>query len=120
MKTAPLSKVQYGIYAECIAHQGEICYNLPYLFVLDGSLDEEKLKNAIETVVAAHPTLFTRIGVNEQGDPIQTLDESESFTLTVEHEPTDIEAEKARFIKPFDLTKDRLFRIRLLKDAEHF
>ena len=48
MKTAPLSKVQYGIYAECIAHQGEICYNLPYLFVLDGSLDEEKLKNAIE------------------------------------------------------------------------
>ena len=120
MKTAPLSKVQYGIYAECIAHQGEICYNLPYLFVLDGSLDEEKLKNAIETVVAAHPTLFTRIGVNEQGDPIQTIDESESFTLTVEHEPTDIEAEKARFIKPFDLTKDRLFRIRLLKDAEHF
>ena len=120
MKTAPLSKIQYGIYAECIAHQGEICYNLPYLFVLDGSLDEEKLKNAIETVVAAHPTLFTRIGVNEQGDPIQTLDESESFTLTVEHEPTDIEAEKARFIKPFDLTKDRLFRIRLLKDAEHF
>ena len=120
MKTAPLSKVQYGIYAECIAHQGEICYNLPYLFVLDGSLDEEKLKNAIETVVAGHPTLFTRIGVNEQGDPIQTIDESESFTLTVEHEPTDIEAEKARFIKPFDLTKDRLFRIRLLKDAEHF
>ncbi len=120
MKTAPLSKVQYGIYAECIAHQGEICYNLPYLFVLDGSLDEEKLKNAIKTVVAAHPTLFTHIGVNEQGDPIQTLDESESFTLTVEHEPTDIEAEKARFIKPFDLTKDRLFRIRLLKDAEHF
>ena len=120
MKTAPLSKVQYGIYAECIAHQGEICYNLPYLFVLDGSLDEEKLKNAIETVVAAHPTLFTRIGVNEQGDPIQTIDESESFTLTVEHEPTDIEAEKARFIKPFDLTKDRLFRIRLLKDSEHF
>ncbi len=120
MKTAPLSKVQYGIYAECIAHQGEICYNLPYLFVLDGSLDEEKLKNAIETVVVGHPTLFTRIGVNEQGDPIQTLDESESFTLTVEHEPTDIEAEKARFIRPFDLTKDRLFRIRLLKDAEHF
>jgi len=120
MKTAPLSKIQYGIYAECIAHQGEICYNLPYLFVLDGSLDEEKLKNAIETVVAAHPILFTRIGVNEQGDPIQTIDESESFTLTVEYEPTDIEAVKARFIKPFDLTKDRLFRIRLLKDADHF
>jgi hypothetical protein len=57
---APLTKVQYGIYAECIAHQGEICYNLPYLYILDGSLDEEKLKTAVETAVAAHPTLFTK------------------------------------------------------------
>ena len=70
--TAPLTKVQYGIYAECIAHQGEVCYNLPYLFVLDGSLNEETLKTAIETAVTAHPTLFTRIALNEQGDPQQT------------------------------------------------
>ena len=76
MKTAPLSKIQYGIYAECVSHQGETCYNLPYMFVLDGSLDENKLKKAIETAVAAHPTLFTRIAVNEQGDPVQTIDDS--------------------------------------------
>ena len=64
MKTAILSKMQYGIYAECVSHQGEVYYNLPYLFVLDGGLDEEKLKTAIEAAVAAHPTLFTRIGLN--------------------------------------------------------
>ena len=73
-KTAPLSKVQYGLYVECVAHQGEPCYNLPYLYVLDGSLDEERLRQAIETAVAAHPTLFTRIELNEQGDPLQTID----------------------------------------------
>ena len=40
MKTsAPLSKVQYGLYVECVAHLGEACYNLPYLYVLDGTLD---------------------------------------------------------------------------------
>ena len=54
-KSAPLTKVQYGIYAECIAHQGEACYNLPYLYVLDGSLDEGRLKAAVEAAVAAHP-----------------------------------------------------------------
>ena len=32
MKTiAPLSKVQYGIYVECVGYEGEARYNLPYL-----------------------------------------------------------------------------------------
>jgi len=120
MKTiALLTKVQYGIYAECIAHQGEVCYNLPYLYILDGSLDEDKLKKAVETAVAAHPTLFTRIMVNEQGDPQQTVDDSETFSLQVEH-IADIEVEKQRLVVPFDIYNDRLFHIRLLKDATHF
>ena len=116
---APLTKVQYGIYAECIAHQGEVCYNLPYLYMLDGSLDEEKLKTAVETAVAAHPTLFTRIKVNEQGDPQQTIDDSETFSLQVER-IADIEAEKQHLVVPFDIYNDRLFHIRLLKDIAHF
>ena len=74
MKTiAPLTKVQYGLYVECVAHQGEACYNLPYLYVLDGSLDEEKLRHAIEVAVKAHPTLFTRMELDEQGDPDKYL-----------------------------------------------
>ena len=116
---APLTKVQYGIYAECIAHQGEVCYNLPYLYILDGSLDEEKLKTAVESAVAAHPTLFTRIEVNEQGDPQQTIGNSETFSLQVEH-IADIELEKQNLVVPFDIYNDRLFHIRLLKDAAHF
>ena len=120
MKTiTPLSKTQYGLYVECVAHQGEACYNIPYLYTLDGSLDGEKLCRAIEAAVATHPTLFTRIELTEQGDPLQVIDDSETFTLTVEN-VSDIEAEKASFIQPFDLYKDRLFRIRLLKDAEHY
>ena len=117
--TAPLSKSQYGLYVECVAHQGEICYNLSYIYVLDGGLDEEKLKSAIETTVAAHPTLFTRFELNEQGDPVQTIDDSETFSLEVEH-IADIAAEKQGMVMPFDIYNDRLFRIRLLKDAEHF
>lgn len=70
---------------ECVAHQGEPCYNLPYLYVLDGSLDEVRLCRAIEAAVAAHPTLFTRIELDAQGDPMQTVDDTETFTLTVEN-----------------------------------
>ena len=117
--SAPLSKVQYGLYVECVAHQGEACYNLPYLYVLDGTLEEGKLKKAIETAVAAHPTLFTRIELNEQGDPMQTINSDEVFVLDVET-VADIEAEKQKMIVPFDIYNDRLFHIRLLKDAEHY
>ena len=125
MKTsAPLSKVQYGLYVECVAHQGEACYNLPYLYVLDGTLEEERLRKAIETAVAAHSTLFTRIELNEQGDPLQTIDDTETFTLNVENGTLNIENggtfNGQPLIVPFDIYKDRLFHIRLLKDAEHF
>ncbi|MBQ3698795.1 MAG: amino acid adenylation domain-containing protein [Prevotella sp.] len=120
MKTsAPLTKTQYGLYVECVSHQGEACYNLPYLYVLDGNLDEEKLCRAIAAAVAAHPTMFTHIELNSDGDPLQVIDDSETFTLAVEN-ISDIEVEKQRMIVPFDIYKDRLFHIRLLRDAEHY
>ena len=120
MKTsAPLSKVQYGLYVECVAHQGEACYNIPYVYILDGSLDEDKLTAAIEAAVKAHPTLFTRIELNEQGDAVQTICDSETFSLeveTVDNPQMTVDS----FVQPFDLYQDRLFRIRLLKDAAHY
>ena len=115
--TAPLSKTQYGIYVECVNHSGEICYNLPYLYTLDKSLDTAQLCKAIETAVQAHPTLFTRIKLNDEGEPMQHI-EAESWKIEVE-EIHDIEAAKPLLVKPFDIYGDQLFRIRLLRDASH-
>ena len=75
MKTkANLLKSQFGIYAECAGPEGGTKYHLPYLYILDGSLDEERLKKAVETAVRNHPALFTRIELTDQGDPVQTID----------------------------------------------
>ena len=120
MKTsAPLTKTQYGLYVECVNHSGEPCYNVPCFYILDGSLDEERLRQAIETVVSAHPTLFTRIELTDQGDPVQTIDDTETFSLQVEH-VDDIESAKKTMVQPFNIVGDRLFRIRLLRDEKHF
>ena len=120
MKTiATLSKVQYGLYAECVAHQGEACYNIPYLYTLNGSLDAERLCKAVEAAVAAHPTLFTRIEQNSEGDPLQVIDDTERFNLKVET-VDDIEAAKEQFVQPFNIVGDRLFRIRLLRDQKQY
>ena len=120
MKTsAPLKKSQFGLYVECAQHPGEAYYNIPYLYTFDGSLDENRLKTAIETAVAYHPALLTRIGVDEHGDPIQTVDDSEKWTLEVEH-VTDIRAAIEGFIQPFDIYNDHFFRMRMLRDDEHY
>ena len=118
-KKAPLSKSQYGIYAECVGHDNEIFYNLPFLFVFDGSLDADRLCRAIETTIKAHPTFFTRIGVNDDGEPFQSLDlEKEEFSLAVE-QVTDIETEKQKFIVSYELYGGRLFHTKVMRDAEH-
>ena len=121
MKTkAPLSKSQYGLYAECVGHIGEVCYNLPYLYVLDRNLDGERLCQAVESAVKAHPTLFTRIELNDDGEPIQTIDlEQETWTLSVE-DVDDIEQKKVELVMPFNIYGDRLFHIRLLRDDNHY
>ena len=120
MKTkAPLTKSQYGIYAECVGHQGEPVYQLPYLYILDKDLDGRQLERAVETAVKAHPTLFTRIVLNDEGEPEQTIDDTETFTPVVE-EIADIEAVKEQLVVPFNIYGDRLFHIRLLKDHEHY
>ena len=115
----PLSKTQYGLYVECVNHQGEVCYNLPYLYMLDGSLDGDRLCRAIESAVAAHPTLFTRIALDDNGEPFQAVTADGGFTIAVE--PIgDIEAVKPTLVAPFDIYNDRLFRIRLLRDAKQY
>lgn len=121
MKTsAPLKKSQFGLYVECAQHPGEAYYNIPYLYTFDGSLDEDRLKTAIETAVAAHPTLLTRIGVDEHGDPIQTVDDSETITLGEVERVTDIRAAIEGFIQPFDIYHDHFFRMRMLRDDEYY
>ena len=119
-KSAPLSKSQFGIYVECASHENEPFYNLPYIYVLDGSLDGEKLLKAIETAFKSHPTLFTRIELTSDGDPVQTLDmDNEQWSLAIE-EITDIEQEKARLVKPFEIIGGRLFHVNLLRDSAHY
>ena len=102
-------------------HQGEACYNIPYLYTFSGSLDEQRLCQAVEAAVVAHPTLFTRIELGDDGEPRQSIDDSESSGFKVQVSScADIEAEKSKFVQPFNIVGDRLFRIQMLKDNEHY
>ena len=117
---APLSKSQYGIYVECATHIGEPYYNLPYIYELDPSLDRQRLLTAIEMAFKAHPTLFTRITLTDDGEPMQTLDMAgEQWSLEVE-EIQDIQQEKSRLVTPFEIDGGRLFHINLMHTSDHY
>ncbi|MBQ9555240.1 MAG: amino acid adenylation domain-containing protein [Muribaculaceae bacterium] len=118
--TSPLSKSQFGIYVESASHIGEQYYNLPYIYSLDPSLDEQRLLDAIETAFKAHPTLFTRIELNEDGEPMQTIDmDNEQWSLDIE-DIQDIEQGKAKLVTPFDLYGGRLFHVKVMRNSEHY
>ena len=119
-RIAALTKSQYGIYVECASHTGEPCYNLPYIYELDPSLDGQRLLESIETAFKSHPTLFIRIELGDDGEPMQTLDmASEQWSLDIE-EIQDIEQEKARLVTPFDIYGGRLFHVKLMRNSEHY
>ena len=110
-----LSQSQMGIYLECMEKEGELCYNLPYLYAFDLSLDATRLCRAVETAIKAHPTLFTKLALNDEGTPVQYIDE-EPLQLSIERlEDGDL----MKYVKPFQLVGDRLFHIDLLQDDEH-
>ncbi|MBQ9892580.1 MAG: amino acid adenylation domain-containing protein [Bacteroidales bacterium] len=114
-KQFPLSRSQYGLYVACLGHPGEVFYNLPFLYTLDGSLDADRLCRAVEAAAEAHPVLFTRISQGADGEPVQAV-RKERLSLKAELIES-IDTVKKDLIKPFDILSDRLFRIRIMKDA---
>ena len=64
----PLSMTQTGIYIECEKHPGTTIYNIPELYRLDPSTDTDRLAQAVEKAVYAHPCLFMKVVRNEKGE----------------------------------------------------
>jgi surfactin family lipopeptide synthetase A len=118
-KDYPLSQTQLGIYVECMSRQGEVAYNNGMLFQMNPAIDADRLSKACETVVEAHPYIKTRLFVDSQGNPRQLRNDAEIYHQNVETLTQQaLNKLKSKLIRPFDLLKDRLFRIRILKTPE--
>ena len=115
----PLSQSQLGIYVECIARQGQIAYNNGVLLRLGKNVDLPRLASAFEKVIAAHPSVKTRLFLSEDGTPRQRRNDDEPFYLSVETmDEQQFESLKSTLMQPFDLLHDRLFRVRIFDTPE--
>ena len=126
---APLSFAQERLWFLDQLEPGNPYYNIHKAVRWKGPLDQEALGRALETILARHDALRTNF-VAVDGTPFQVVDPSSALPLPVidlrglpppegEAQMLQLAVEEAR--RPFDLSRDRLVRARLLRlsDDEH-
>ncbi len=89
-------------------------YNIPRMFRVKGKVDKERFEYVMKTMIARHETLRTSFGLIGN-EPIQRVHQSATFEVEeIQHkQETDIILDE--FIRPFNLSKPPLLRMRLVK-----
>ena len=106
----PLTNTQEGIFIECTANMGSTIYNIPYLLKLDKKVDLEKLAEAIDSTIEAHPYLKTRLFMDENGDVLQKRDDSLSCKTQIINGMN-----RETLVRPYMLFNDQLFRFEIYR-----
>ncbi|MCH5210846.1 MAG: amino acid adenylation domain-containing protein, partial [Oscillospiraceae bacterium] len=104
----PLTNTQAGVFIDCTANMGTTVYNIPYLFKLDTKVDLQKLKDAIEQTVAAHPYLKVQLFMDEDGEIRQRRNDDLPFEVEIISD-----MDKETLVRPFGLFNEQLFRIEI-------
>ena len=109
----PLTNTQEGIFIECTANMGSTIYNIPYLLKLDKKVDLEKLAEAIDSTIEAHPYLKTRLFMDENGNVLQKRDDSLSCKTQIINGMN-----RETLVRPYMLFNDQLFRFEIYRTCD--
>ena len=111
----PLSHAQTGVYFECMKNPTSTLYNIPMRARLPEGVRAEELRAAVEQVVRNHPELFVHFRTNDTGVE-QLIDKGQELRLeTIDLQEAQLEAYRAEFVQPFNLSKDQLFRFSIVQ-----
>ncbi|MBR3226726.1 MAG: amino acid adenylation domain-containing protein [Atopobiaceae bacterium] len=111
----PLSQTQAGIFVECLRFPDTTAYNIPYLYKLDENVDVERLREALQKTLVAHPYLFMTVRRGDDGEILAVRNEPQMPELPVHSELPSVQD----LVRPFDLTGgERLFRVELFNTAD--
>lgn len=105
MKYYPLSKSEQGLYISSL--QGGDAYNLANLVNLGKNVTYERVKDALDKVIKAHPYINTVLSNDEEGNVVKSI-KNDSFELPYE-EVKELNIDS----KPYDLLDKHLYRFKL-------
>ena len=103
-------------YSSKISGNNSVLYNIPGAIIVDGVLDIDKLEKCFNKIIERHESLRTYF-VIEENTVVQKIDENVQFNLeTLDNADFNNFDEIFRsFIRPFDLEKAPLFRVKFIK-----
>lgn len=114
-----MSPAQKRIYLIWQMDKDGTAYNMPKCYKVKNGLDHGKIQKTVDELVKRHEILRTQfLTVNER--PVQRINEDTKINVYLEFEDNYTDEEIVRrFIKPFDLEKDALFRVQITLKKEY-
>nr|QEO74753.1 AMP-dependent synthetase and ligase [uncultured bacterium] len=122
----PVSYAQQRLWFLHLINPASAAYNIALAFKLEGPLNVALLEKIMREIVGRHEALRTNFTVID-GEPVQVISNEVGFSIPVIDLRDSPEEEKQAKVqalaaeeagKPFNLSKDRLLRITLLRTAE--
>ena len=119
----PLSFAQLGVYFECMKNPTSTLYNVPICIQMPLDVETEALRQAVRKAVLNHSELFVHFATQE-ADVIQTIDTSlmTEANIDIPEQTLDeaqMDAFKHEFVRPFNLSKDLLFRFAIVRTQQN-
>ncbi|MFC0210899.1 non-ribosomal peptide synthase/polyketide synthase [Paenibacillus chartarius] len=128
----PVSSAQKRLYLLSHLEGGELSYNMPNVMTIEGPLDRVRLEEAFRKLIERHETLRTGFET-VNGEPVQRVHPHADFAVELEQTKERVPATAAEqtegtghdeadsylreFMRPFDLEKPPLLRVKLVELA---
>ncbi|MBB3107973.1 acyl transferase domain-containing protein/acyl carrier protein, partial [Paenibacillus phyllosphaerae] len=113
-ETYPLSSAQNRMYILDQFDQVHAGYNMPALILTEQALNVQRAEEALQRLVERHEALRTTYELAD-GEPVQRITEAPEACAVVDRigyvAEEELEASMARFVRPFDLSRDVLIRM---------
>ncbi|RUT40687.1 non-ribosomal peptide synthetase, partial [Paenibacillus anaericanus] len=93
-------------------------YNIPVALSVSGSIDLDRVGQALRTLVSRHESLHTSFH-NLNGEVVQKIEDQVSFALDVVNgNEQELPELVERFVRPFELSKAPIFRAQAIRVVE--
>ncbi|MCK4260292.1 MAG: amino acid adenylation domain-containing protein, partial [Halanaerobiales bacterium] len=116
----PLSSAQKRFFILNQLESDTTSYNMPNLMLIDGEINLERLEKAFKDLVERHEALRTSFDL-VNGEPMQKIHKDLEFNLEyMEGSKREVEKIISEFIRPFELRKAPLFRVKVLKIVDQY
>jgi amino acid adenylation domain-containing protein/non-ribosomal peptide synthase protein (TIGR01720 family) len=116
----PVSSAQKRMYILNQLEVGQVSYNMPGIYLIEGPLDKERMEAAFSQLIARHESLRTSFEI-VAGEPVQRVQEEAAFSISFDRAEKEEEiARRAEsFVRPFDLGQAPLLRVGLIEKGQN-